>query len=169
MLPMMVKMNTESTEHYWQYRGYLVASNGAVLPQRCVKCNSTHDVQMNRKNYRWKPSAALLLGKASRLIAERESAITYGVCSRHRRLRHQLILATLLVLAAGFAVIGLAMHIERPMVSLIGLVLILASAIIWTFTPVLSPYSSHEGETTAYKGAGGKFLETLPQSTFNQF
>jgi hypothetical protein len=154
-------MNFNAPPTFWEDRGRLVAADGAVLPQRCVKCNGTHDVVMRRKTFVWKPSAVMLSGVAQRLTPSRSSTLTFGLCQNHRRSHRILIAATLATLALGFGLIGLAAHLGKPMWSLGGLAAIVAAGVVWTFTAVLSPRSGGRDEATVYGGAGRAFVESL--------
>jgi hypothetical protein len=84
----------EALGTYWREGKTLRIVDGAELPCRCVKCNSSEDVTMKRRTLYWYPKWTFALVLLNILIyfvvsmcVRRKISVTYGLCGRHRRLR----------------------------------------------------------------------------------
>lgn len=84
----------------WREGNRIVAIKGAVLPQRCIKCNVPCSNSPVTRSYHWHPPALdvlhhVLPGLAIYLIAAmklRQSAkLTFWLCPHHRKVRRRFI------------------------------------------------------------------------------
>lgn len=109
----------EGSGTYWREGRSLRVVDGAELPSRCVKCNSSVEVEMRKRTLYWYPQWTFLLIFLNILIfavvamcVRRKVSLTYGLCARHRMLRTWGMLGgfggvalgiVLLILAANYA------------------------------------------------------------------
>ena len=123
----------------WREGSTLVMSKDASLPDHCVKCDAPANVRLKR-NLSWHHPALFLLLLLAWLIylilamALRKRATVYlGLCQQHYERRRNSLIAGFITLAVSLALVFGAIASEYPLVALLGLFGILASAIWLAF------------------------------------
>jgi len=144
----------------------LSASDQCVLPERCVICNTDDGVEMITKVFTYVPFwAILLLGFLLGKLFQRTSTITYGMCTKHRKLRTMLNLTCAALLLAGVAAIVLGSAVLSkdllPLCLLSGFGAIFVAVAVGISTPGLRAASIDSGSTGIYRGCGKQFLSEL--------
>jgi len=154
---------------YWRSGAILMARDGAVLPNRCVKCNAILDVVMKRRRFYWHHQALFLLVLLNifvylivALIVRRRADVSYGLCLVHRRKRARGVAIGLSCLLFSIFLAGAAISASQPhlmLVALLGCVAsIVASAVLArTLMPVRIDRAAAQ-----LKGCGDSFLASLP-------
>ena len=155
----------------WHGLGRLCTIDKAILPQRCIKCNSEEDVRMKRKQFTWAPPIVYLglLGGLLPciillLILQKKATITYGLCAAHRRKRLNNVWISLSIFGLAIACFVGAALLEMAALVVLGFLAILAMLIfIAVAGPVLKPQRIDKG-VAEFKGCGTDFLAALPNS-----
>ena len=144
-----IPASPESTDGgVWRDGDILVMHKQAVLPDRCIKCNSPADGDRLRRKLSWHHPGWFLLVLVSlwiyiivALCIRHKATIDIGICEQHRARRRNGIIAAWLVALAGIVaiVIGASNNSLAGLIAL-GAVLILASLIMGlVFSNIVSP------------------------------
>ena len=155
----------------WSSGNILFVQNNAVLPDRCVKCNGTHDVRMKRRNFTWAPPwvfvfflCGLLPLLIAYLLTQKKCAFTLGLCGECRAKKRTvgIIGVSLVALAALFVALAImmdtgALAIPVPFLFL-GALIYLAIAM-----PNLKPRRIEKNGVGEFTGCGQDFLASLAQ------
>jgi hypothetical protein len=154
----------------WQNRFELCASEGAIFPSRCVKCNSGEGVKMKWKTFSWYPPwvnililVALLIALIIAMVLTKKITVSYGLCAVHRAKRRNGIL--LAVGSTLFFIVMIIMAVARENVwfFLLGLLGFLGGIIYAIILiPTFRPREITDRRTARFKGACKEFLGTLP-------
>lgn len=106
----------------WRDGKLLVMRHGAVLPDRCVKCNAPAEGRRKRKSVQWSEPIRFL---GFSFYGRREAKVEFGICSRcaWRRQKRVLIVLSLQFLAflllftfaPDDALLGMAPGAGRPL------------------------------------------------------
>ncbi len=146
---------TGGTADFWREGELLVMSIGAVLPDRCIKCNApAHGVRWD-KRLSWHPPLIALLVLINLLlylivavIFTKRAQVSIGVCRKHLTRRRRLLATTWLLLLVSIAVFigGVGLSFDRNTETAGIAVMILAGAALVTglviglgFAPLVTP------------------------------
>lgn len=119
----------------WRDGKWLVTSNGAVLPDRCVKCNAPANGVRLKRTLSWHHPALYLLFLADvflrvffvETLSDKYARIEIGICGRHRaRRRWHIAGASLVYLASALALV-LGMKHNSGWLLLAGVLLLFGS------------------------------------------
>jgi hypothetical protein len=123
----------------WRDRKYLKVRKGAVLPDRCLKCNEPAEGYQFKRSLSWASPyyavlilCGVLIYILVYLVVRRHGKVTVGVCPLHRRNRKRAILAGWLIALVGIGSIiaaGMVPDQIAPIAAISGIVLLLAGLI----------------------------------------
>jgi hypothetical protein len=136
----------------WRDGELLMARQGAVLPDRCLKCNSPAELYQFSRTLVWVSpwwllallAVGPLLYAIIYLIVRKKGKVTVGLCPRHRRKRARVITVSWLIAQAGIGsivgglvisdnrtptVLGMATEVLIPILIVGGLLLLVVSLI----------------------------------------
>lgn len=147
----------------------LVVRKGAVLPERCVICNDA-SMKLARHSHEWHPTIL------ARLAGEGSGEVHYWLCPEHERQGQRKrafcmggVLGTALVL--GILVIaheitpggGAGLHDTLRVFSVFGgLCFAISVFVFFRFAETLRMVEVKKDGSAKLKGAGWKFLDSLP-------
>jgi hypothetical protein len=140
----------------WRDGKLLIARQGAVLPDRCLRCNSPAERYQFSRTLVWASPWWLLVLLAlgpllyaiTYLIVRKKGKVTVGLCPRHRKKRARIITVSWLIAQAGIGSIvgglvisdnrtptalGMATEVLIPVLIVGGLLLLVVSVIGGTF------------------------------------
>jgi hypothetical protein len=121
----------------WRKKKLLIAAQGAVFPDRCVKCNADVGHERFKRKLYWHPRAwyflillHILIYAVVALAVRKRADVELGFCGMHRKRRKMAILGAwgVFVLAVGCFAAAAALNSGWP-VALGGLALL--GSIIW--------------------------------------
>lgn len=153
----------------WREQNVVVLANGAILPDRCVKCNCENDLKRVNKKMTWAPPwciALILLNVIIMLIVylcvQKSMRVNLAICKKHRSQRTQNILITWgIILASIVGMIGSAALQSGPLI-VVSIVVFLGGIIYGFVTvPILKPKKIDKNYAWL-KGAGNEFLQSIP-------
>lgn len=153
----------------WTDGKCVYARRNAVLPNRCVKCNSDECVVMKRRHLAWTPLWAyllLFLGLPGILIIallQKKAYLRMGFCSKCRRryLLHELVAWALALSGVVVFVIAAGVNADTAHLMPLAPALILAS-LAYAFLMARRVIATHiDKQWVTFKGAGVAFLSTL--------
>ncbi len=160
---------THGMETIWRNKSVLVMTKQALLPGRCVKCNTHTDERLKRK-LTWHHPALYLLILASiliyaivALVVRKTATVDVGFCPEHlaARKRHLAITWGLGLLALGSFVLGAV--IEDVNFIFASLPLLLATTIYGIVTlRVVAPAKIDE-HLVWLKGVNTDYLQEFPE------
>jgi hypothetical protein len=157
--------------------GMLVVRDGAVLPDRCIKCNAS--AADGRRSTRWAynhsddgPSAARLIPiigvffRIAWLVGRMQSrqylTISYCVCRRHRTLRLIWSVVMGAGILAGVTMLGIAIAQDRGTLAIAGILVFFCGALAgWGSNLLRLAVPLSNG--AMLKGAGKAFLVSMPR------
>jgi hypothetical protein len=145
----------------------LSASDQAVLPERCVKCNAEDGVQMTTKTYTYVPFWAILLTGyiIGYFLFRKSSTLTFGMCATHRRWRMIVSLVAVGGFIGAIGLIALGLNLNEAALQgvclLMGLIGIFAAIAASILIPGIRAARIDAGGTAIYRGCGKAFLEGL--------
>jgi uncharacterized protein DUF4339 len=157
----------------WRDGTLMVASKGAMLPDRCVKCNTpANGLKLTRKLY-WHPPAYYLLICAGVLIyaivaviVRKTTTIDFGICLLHKnqRTRNLTIAWSLLGVSIALFIIGIAA--DEGAIAGIGLpVFLIALIFAIVAAQFVTPRKMNPDGLVWLKGVNPEYLEQLPPYT----
>ncbi|MDB5302093.1 MAG: hypothetical protein JWO87_3756 [Phycisphaerales bacterium] len=156
----------------WREDKKIVASKGAVLPSRCVKCNGPAGGSPITRTLYWHHPAlyllilpGILIYAIVALIVRQSGTVTVCLCNKHRSQRIYAILggwlgALLGIVCLFYAAVG---HMPELFVPL-GIVLFLTSIIAGVIIARIVTPSRIDAQYLWIRGAGPEFLNTLPDA-----
>ncbi|HEV2969220.1 MAG TPA: hypothetical protein VGY55_04460 [Pirellulales bacterium] len=161
-------------DEVWQDRGLLVLRKGAVLPDRCVKCNEPAEGYRLKRNLSWHHPAIYLTILAGvliyviiALVIRQTARVEIGLCPRHRSRRNRSIAIAWLLFVGGIGVLVLGANdvgASRAAVLWTGLVMLLTSP----FVGLIASSTVRPKKIDAYfawlKGVCPEYLAEFPQS-----
>ena len=153
----------------WRDKSVLVMTKEALLPNRCVKCNAPAEEKLKR-NLTWHHPALYLLAIASLLIyavvamvVRKTATVNVGLCEDHsstRRRNMAITWALGLASIAGFVVAGL---LGDGTFAVLGIVLLLATAIYGTVTLRVVVPTKIDNYCVWLKGIDANYLQQFPE------
>lgn len=157
----------------------VIASQGANLGMRCVKCGGPGN-NVLAKQYAWVPPLcylALLLGLLPGavvcMVFQKKGAVQFAMCDEHESARRKVLLAMWGCILGAVACLALSILIGANarasaagplvMIGVLGIIAcVIAAAIVGQRAKGL--YAAHiDDDELRLKGAGEGFLATLPQ------
>lgn len=89
----------------WQEGGELVATQGARLPRRCLRCNSPDDLRELTRTFIWSELRyALFFGALGAALAAKRATLTFYICETDWARRRNRIVIGCLLMPAGLAI-----------------------------------------------------------------
>lgn len=126
----------EGGDGIWRDGALLIMRKDAVLPDRCVKCNTPAEGLRLRRNLSWHPSGWYVLLLISipiyviaALIVRKTAKIEIGLCANHKSRRRRAIAVGWVLSLAGLGLLVYGISAEIGWVLLIGVVLLLGGLI----------------------------------------
>jgi hypothetical protein len=155
----------------------IVARDGAVLPDRCVKCNAPAAGGRRTKRFPFNedtsgPGAGRLIPVVGRILwvfwligqmnSRQRISVSYCVCKKHQSAQLIAIIAMAIGLIAGLALVGAAIANQNLALGIAGAAVFLIGAICGAGSKMLSVVNglNNAAELT---GAGKAFLDSLPR------
>jgi hypothetical protein len=154
----------------WRDGKLLVATKGAVLPDRCVKCNApARGIKITRKLY-WHPPAyyVLICGGALlyvivALIVRRTSILDLGICAEHKAKRKRGIIIGWSLVGASIALFIAGTSANEGALIAIGGLLFLAALIFAVIAAqFVVPRKMEPDGLVWLKGVNPAYLQELP-------
>jgi len=156
----------------------IVASDGAVFPPRCIRCNAPGDGKPIRKRFAWNEdesgmSAARLIPVigiiiatvwvSKRLATRQYVNITYSLCAKHRALRNMsyVVMVVFGLAAAGVFVHGMSLMNGPWMLAGLGLFIVAIVAGAKGLTTLKR--GGMRRNSAELIGAGKAFRDSLPR------
>ena len=125
------------TAGIWRDKATLIMTKDALLPDRCIKCNSpTGVVRLDRKLSWHHPVLyiliffALLLYAIVAMIVRKQATVSLGLCSEHLKRRRRLLIIGTILLVVGLITPPVAFASNYPGIALLGILLVFVS-IVW--------------------------------------
>jgi|GEM_PF-654589 len=154
----------------WRDGKLMVASKGAMLPDRCVKCNSpANGLKLTRKLY-WHPPAyyalicgGVLLYLIVALIVRKSTVLDLGICQVHKdkRKRGFAITWSLVALAVILFIAGAAAN-EDALIGIGGLVFFVALIFGVVAAQFVTPRKMEADGLVWLRGVNSEYLQELP-------
>ncbi|WP_342316468.1 hypothetical protein [Lysobacter sp. FW306-1B-D06B] len=153
----------------WRDGKELVVRPGCTLPGRCIKCNEPAAEPMQHARFYWHHPALylvifinLLIYLVIALIVRRRTPVTIGLCERHRMRRRVSTIGAISGTLLGVGLIGYGVSGDAPVVSMIGVAMLLASLVCGIVGSRVLVVTRIGENYTRFRGAGTEFLATLP-------
>jgi hypothetical protein len=153
----------------------LVARDGAVLPDRCIKCNAPAADGRATRRYSYNitdgpPSARFIpfIGRFVRLIWEIQQMLTRQrisvslcLCKKHRLMRVLFMLATVIITPAGIGVALVGGRQQDTTQLVIGIIVAVIGILCIMGTKTLTVVDPSSFDVS-FRGCGPRFLASLP-------
>lgn len=153
----------------WRNNSVLVMTKQALLPNRCIKCNAPADEQLKRK-LTWHHPALYLLALASLLIyvvvamvVRKTATVNVGLCEDHSSARRRNIAITWALGLASIAGFVVAAMLEDGTFALLGVFLLLATAIYGIATLRVVVPTKIDDYCVWLKGVDANYLQQFPE------
>lgn len=155
----------------WRDNKVLVMTKGAVLPDRCLKCNAPAEGYRLRRKLSWHPSAYyliilinLILYVIVALIVRYTAKAEFPLCPIHRRRRRWGIINGWLLALLGFATLfgGAVDNDHAGYYVFGGLVLVVAGLVYGLVRSQIPRPSKIDKSFVWLKGVSPRFLAELP-------
>lgn len=160
---------THGMNTVWRNNSVLVMTKEALLPNRCVKCNAPADEQLKRK-LTWHHPALYLLALASLLIyavvamiVRKTATVNIGLCEDHSSARRRNISITWALGLASVAGFVVAVMIEDGTFAVLGIFLLLATAIYGIATLRVVAPTKIDDYFVWLKGINADYLQQFPE------
>ena len=157
----------------WREGKLMVASKGAMLPDRCVKCNTpANGLKLTRKLY-WHPPAYYLLICAGALfyvivalIVRKTTTIDFGICLQHKNKRKRNLAIAWILVGVSMAMFIIGIAANEGSITALGLPVFLA-ALIFAIVAAqfVTPRKMNADGLVWLKGVNAQYLEQLPPYT----
>ncbi|MDB5289146.1 MAG: hypothetical protein JWL69_387 [Phycisphaerales bacterium] len=156
----------------WREGKQIIASKGAVLPNRCVKCNEPAAGSPLKRTLYWHHPAMYLLIFAGiiiyaivALIVRQSGTVTVCLCQKHRTRRTYAILGGWLGALLGIVLLFYAAGGNMPGLFVpLGIVLFLTAIIAGVVIARILAPTRIDAQYLWLRGAGPEFLNTLPDA-----
>jgi hypothetical protein len=157
--------------------GMLVVRDGAVLPDRCIRCNAP--AASGRRSKRWaynvsdegQPLGRLIpiIGVFFRIAwlvgrfnTRQHLTVSFCVCKRHQTMRMLWFAVMSIGMAAGVAMLGIAIAQDRGALAIAGIWVFFCGALAGWGTNLLQ-IAVPMANGALLKGAGKPFLSSMPR------
>lgn len=163
-------LSAQSTDGVWRDGNILVMHKQAVLPDRCVKCNTPASGMRLRRNLSWHHPAYFLIVLAGLLIyvivalcVRQRAKIDIGICEAHRSRRRNRILAAWLIFVGAIVAIVLGSTNESLVVLIpVGVLMVLAALIMAVLISSIVSPKKIDNYYVWLKGVNPDYLAQLP-------
>jgi hypothetical protein len=154
----------------WRDGKLMVASKGASLPDRCVKCNMpANGLKLTRKLY-WHPPAYYLLICAGvllyaiiALIVRKTTVIDFGICQEHKSKRKRNLIIAWSLLGVSILLFFIGAAADEGTVAGLGLPVFFGSLIFAIVAAqFVTPRKMNADGLVWLKGVNAQYLEQLP-------
>jgi len=156
-------------EGIWREQSKMVVSKGALLPDRCVKCNAPSQEPKLKKKLSWHHPAiyllifvALLIYFIVAMILRKTATVEIGLCEEHKAKHRRNIIATWALVGLGVLGFITAMVVEDGNFVLLGILLLFAGIIYGSVTLRILTPSKIDDKFAWLKGANKAYLDELP-------
>ncbi|MBN2563731.1 MAG: hypothetical protein JXQ75_22670 [Phycisphaerae bacterium] len=155
----------------WRQGKLLVASLGAPLPNRCIKCNAPAEGRPLKRRLSWHHPAIYLLVLAAllayvivALILRKQAVVEFGLCARHRARRRWAVAICWLFVLGSVGLLFLAAIVENLAFAALACVSVVTGLLVYLFggQPV-TPYRIDD-HAVWLRGVCADYLSTLPPS-----
>jgi drug/metabolite transporter (DMT)-like permease len=159
-----------SAHHFWRKGKLLITEKGAVLPDRCIKCNGPIEGRRIAKILYWHPPwvyllllVTLLLYVVVALIIRKKAPIVVPICDRHYHVRLVAIISAWLAGIGGLAVFFYGLSQADGVMAIIGILGIIAGAVIYSVKGVLVSARKLTEEHLWVHGCGPEYLKAFAE------
>jgi hypothetical protein len=151
----------------WTENNLVLASDCAIFPPRCIRCNGNHKLQMKTRTLAYTPSAVyfflllgLIPGVLLAMLFQRKVTVRLATCSRCRRYVafQQLLTLGFVLCAFGGFFAGATVH---KYLSLAGIALLLFAIIYGICATRLFSVKKIKKNTATLAGLGRPFIVSL--------
>ena len=153
----------------WRDNAILVMTKEALLPNRCVKCNEPTGERLKRKLTWHHPAIyltvliSILVYAVIALVLRKSATVNIGLCEEHFDIRRRNLAITWILGIAAVLCFPLAAFLEDGVVMLLGVVLLLATAIFGTVTLRVVVPTKIDEHFVWIKGITPDYLRDFPQ------
>ena len=154
----------------WRDGNFMVASKGATLPDRCVKCNApAQGLKLTRKLY-WHPPAYYLLACAGlliyaivALIVRRNTVLDIGICPEHKTKRKRGIAIAWSLVAVSFILFFVGISADKGALLAFAGILFLGAIVYGIVeSQFVTPRKIEPDGLVWLKGINQAYLQQLP-------
>jgi hypothetical protein len=155
----------------WRDGKLMVASKGATLPDRCVKCNeSANGLKLTRKLY-WHPSAYYLLICAGILLyaivaafVRKSTVLDFGICLRHKQKRRRNLTVAWILIGLSLILFTAGIAFDEGAIAGFGLpVFLVALVFAIVAAQFVTPRKMDADGLVWLKGVHPEYLQLLPE------
>jgi hypothetical protein len=153
----------------WRDNSILVMTKEALLPNRCVKCNEPTGERLKRKLTWHHPAIyltvliSILVYAVIALVLRKSAVVNIGLCEEHLEIRQRNLAITWILGIAAVLCFPLAAFLEDGFILLLGIVLLLATAIFGTVTLRVVVPTKIDDHFVWIKGITPDYLRDFPQ------
>lgn len=155
-------------ETIWRDNSVLVMTKEALLPNRCVKCNEPTGERLKRKLTWHHPAIyltvliSILVYAVVALVLRKTATVNVGLCEEHLSTRRRNLAITWVLGLAGALCFPLAAMLDDATPVLIGLLLLLATAIYGIVTLRVVVPTRIDDHFVWLKGVNPIYLQEFP-------
>lgn len=153
----------------WRNNSTLVFNKNALLPDRCVKCNSPADGSRLKRKLSWHHPALYLLILAGFLVyvilavaLSKRATVELGLCADHIRKRRKAMLIGWLLLVTGISGAILGIAYDYIMVLIVGLALVPVGLVWLVVVARVVTVKKIDDRFVWLKGINRDYLAALP-------
>jgi hypothetical protein len=153
----------------WRDGDILVMTQGAELPDRCVKCNEAAAAPTKDRTLYWHHPGiyALLLFNliiylVTAMIVRKKAVVAPGLCQQHKQRRSRVLLLGWLGIIVGLGMLVYGASNDGPGVMILGVLVCLVSIILCLILARIVYPKRIDKAFVRLKGCGEDFLNTLP-------
>lgn len=155
---------------FWAERNLLLAYDRAILPPRCIKCNSDQNLKAKTQTIAWASPwlylllifPGVLIGCIIILLVQKKVVLQYHTCAACRAKKLRVILITLALIVSAIVSIGLGINYENGVLILLGFFMFFGSLIYVLFAGRYFVPVSIQNNVVTLKGIHPDFLRNLP-------
>jgi hypothetical protein len=154
----------------WRDKSQMVVSKGAVLPDRCVKCNEPATGPKFKKKLSWHHPAvyilifiALLIYFVVAMVLRKSATVELGLCEEHRAKHRRNVYITWALILLGFGGFILAAMLDDGNFVFIGFLLLIAGVIFAIVAVKIVSPARIDDKFAWLKGVNKDYLDMLPQ------
>lgn len=160
---------THNLDTIWRSKSVLVMTKEALLPDRCVKCNAPTTDRLKRKLSWHHPAiyltilASILVYFVIALVLRKSATVNIGLCDDHAKARRQSLTITWILGILGVLCFPVAGVFEDVIIMLVGILLLLATAIYGTVTLRVVVPTRIDNQFVWLKGINPNYLQEFPE------